>query len=220
MLTASDVNVDRHLVRYGKPPKLNQRHDSDAVCILWSREVPDHSSKIYIPHPFEGVFVLCHAKNKLFQVGWKSLRFFSLNKYIFQIFQTSLSARSLMSSEFDGPVVWESPSPKSNPMNLNLGTVGIVCHLARNTELCSLDCNLLDVDFNLSRNLSKRSRRQRTFFGPFMVLISEAEIIDNLYLPWSMKARKTSDAMETGCVPTRRWNSLFFFTCFQGMGIP
>lgn len=83
MLTASDVNVDRHLVRYGKPPKLNQRHDSDAVCILWSREVPDHSSKIYIPHPFEGVFVLCHAKNKLFQVGWKSLRFFSLNKYIF-----------------------------------------------------------------------------------------------------------------------------------------
>lgn len=31
-----------------------------------------------------------------------------------------------MSSEFDGPVVWESPSPKSNPMNLNLGTVGIV----------------------------------------------------------------------------------------------
>ena len=74
MLTASDVNVDRHLVRYGKPPKLNQRHDSDAVCIFWSREVP---------HPFEGVFVLCQAKNKLFQVGWKSLRFFSLKKYIF-----------------------------------------------------------------------------------------------------------------------------------------
>ena len=84
MQTASDVNVDRHLVRYGKPPKLNQRHDSDAVRIFWSREVPDHSSKIYIAHPFEGVFVLCQAKKEQIVSGWlESLRFFSLNKYIF-----------------------------------------------------------------------------------------------------------------------------------------
>ena len=88
----------------------------------------------------------CFAKQKvgtLFHVGWKCLGFFDLIGIVMV-------------------VVWEFPENEIQPNQFRFRNYWN-CHLPRNTELCNLDSNLLDVDFNLSRNLSKRSRRYLWF---------------------------------------------------------